>query len=207
MFVGRTWPNIVLANRFASWEHYLAALRSHYRRRLHQVLEDAAGFETRRMPCNLYTDKMHALYLEVHRRSKGRLERLISTFFRNLPESFCLTTYTAGGKLRGWTITLRDGDRFCFFLGGQDYSYSPRRLYLVKLLDVVKSGVESGASTIDLGQSAEVPKMRLGGRPHEKIMLAYHRRLIPRVMLRAGMGVLSYREHIPDTNVFKGGVL
>ncbi len=77
----------------------------------------------------------------------------------------------------------------------------------MKLLDVVRSGVESGASTIDLGQSAEVPKMRLGGRPQEKVMLAYHSRVIPRTMLRAGMGILSYRDRVPESCVFKAGVV
>ena len=203
MFAGRTWPTIVLSNPFGSWGEYVAALRSHYRRRLCQVQDQAAGYEVRRMPCSLFTDPMHALYVEVYNRSKGKLERLDCAFFRNLPGAFSLTTYTANGALRGWTITLRDGDRFSFFLGGQDYRHSPEQLYLVKLLDVVKSGVESGASTIDLGQSAEVPKMRLGGKPHEKIMLAYHHRPVPRALLRAGMGVLSYRDHFPGTCVFK----
>jgi hypothetical protein len=79
----------------------------------------------------------------------------------------------------------------------------PEKLYLAKLLDVVRCGVESGASSIDLGQSAAIPKMRLGGRPHEKIMLAYHHRVVPRLMLRVGMGALSYRKQYPDTSVFK----
>jgi hypothetical protein len=207
MFVGRTWPDIVLTNRFGSWDRYVAALRSEYRRRLRRVMNDASGYQVQRMPCSRFTNEMHALYLEVYRRSKGKLERLSAAFFRNLPASFGLTTFTAGGTLRGWTITLRHGDRFSFFLGGQDYRDEPRELYLVKLLDVVRSGVESGASTIDLGQSAEVPKTRLGGRPQEKVMLAYHSRVIPRAMLRAGMGILSYRVHVPETNVFKDGVV
>lgn len=206
MYVGRTWPDIVLENRFASWEHYLAALRSHYRRRLLQVVRDAAGFEVRRMPCSSFTDQMHALYLEVFARSEGKLECLSVEFFRNLPAAFCLTTYSAGGRVRGWAITVQDGGRDYFFLGGQDYSCSPEKLYLVKLLDIVKNGVGSNARSIDLGQSAEVPKMRLGGVPREKIMLAYHHRPLPRNLLRAGMGVLSYRKHFPVARVFKDGI-
>src|SRR5512141_2289255 len=116
-------------------------------------MEGSAGFEVRRMPCSAFNDEMHALYLEVYARSDGKLEKLTREFFRNLPESFCLSTYEAGGKMRGWTLTRHDGNRFHFFLGGQDYTYMPEKLYLAKLLDVVRSGVESGASSIDLGQS------------------------------------------------------
>lgn len=205
MFVGRTWPDIVLTNRFGRWDDYVAALRSDYRRRLSKIIAEAGGFEMRTMPCSAFTDEMHALYLEVLKRSTGKLEHLDCGFFRNLPKQFCLSTYAAAGKVRGWTITRKDGDRFYFFLGGQDYTYMPEKLYLVKLLDIVRSGVESGARLIDLGQSAETPKMRLGGRPREKLMLAYHSRSVPRTMLRAGMGILSYRKRFPEPLVFKRG--
>ncbi len=203
MSVGRTWPDIVLKNRCATWDDYLSSLRSDYRRRLRAVLKDAETIEARRRPCAAFTDEMHSLYLEVFRRSEGKLERLEAPFFRNLPANFCLNTFYAGGRIRGWTITVRDGDRFSFFLGGQDYGWSPRTLYHVKLMDVVRTGIESGATTIDLGQSAEVPKMRLGGEPREKFMLAYHHRAIPRALLRAGMGILSYRKNFPQAHVFK----
>jgi hypothetical protein len=203
MFPGRTWPDIVLTNRFESWQDYVSALRSDYRRRIVRVLADASGFETRRSSCRAFTDEMHALYLNVFSRSEGKLERLDASFFRNLPASFCLSTYAAGGMVRGWTITAKDADRCYFFLGGQDYAHAPKTLYLVKLLDVIKAGIGSAASTIDLGQSAEIPKMRLGGRVREKYMLGYHNRPIPRLLLRAGMGALSYRKKFPDTHVFK----
>ncbi|MGO9309377.1 MAG: hypothetical protein ACLQDL_10185, partial [Spirochaetia bacterium] len=97
MLAGRTWPDIVLANRFGSWEGYVSALRSDYRRRLMHVLDDASGFTMQQSSCSSFTDAMHALYLNVFNRSGGKLERLDVAFFRNLPDSFRLSTYTAGG--------------------------------------------------------------------------------------------------------------
>lgn len=204
MFPGRTWPDLVLANRFSSWEEYISALRSDYRRRLMRVLADASRYEIQRSSCQTFTNEMHRLYLNVFDRSEGKLERLEAPFFRNLPASFRLTTYAAGGMVRGWTITAGDTSRFHFFLGGQDYAHDPTSLYLVKLLDIIRTGIGLGAPTIDLGQSAEIPKMRLGARPREKYMLAYHHRPIQRSLLRAGMGVLSYRKRFPETHVFRG---
>ena len=204
MFPGRTWPDIVLAHRFSSWEEYVSALRSDYRRRLMRVMAAASGFEIRRTSCRAFTDDMHRLYLNVFSRSEGKLERLDASFFQNLPASFCLTTYAAEGSVRGWTITARDRDRFSFFLGGQEYAHDPKTLYLVKLLDIIRTGIGLGASTIDLGQSAEIPKMRLGGRPREKYMLAYHHRPLQKSLLRAGMGALSYRKRFPEMHVFRG---
>jgi hypothetical protein len=206
MFPGRTWPNIVLANRFSSWEEYISALRSDYRRRLMRVLAESSGFDIQRSSCRGFTNEMHCLYLNVFSRSEGKLERLDASFFQNLPASFCLTTYGARGTVRGWTITARDKDRnrFYFFLGGQEYTSDPKTLYLVKLLDIIRMGIGLGSSTIDLGQSAEIPKMRLGGQPREKYMLAYHHRPLQKSLLRAGMGALSYRKHFPETHVFRG---
>jgi hypothetical protein len=203
--VGRTWPDIVFANSFHTWEEYSSTLRSPYRRRLLQVQEYATSFTLCTGPCCSFTREMHAMYLQVFNRSQGKLERLETAFFRKLPESFCLTTYAAGGTLRGWTITQRDGDRFSFFLGGQDYRYNPKKLYLVQLMTVLRQGIASGAKLIDLGQSAEVPKMRLGGIPREKIMLGSHSRPMLRAMLHVGIGLLSYRKHFPETHVFRDG--
>ncbi len=203
--VGRTWPDIMFSNSFETWEQYIAGLRSPYRRRLMHVQEDAAGLVLHTGPCRSFTPEMHAMYLEVFNRSEGKLEKLDTTFFSHLPESFSLTTYMAGAILHGWTITHRDGERFSFFLGGQDYRYKPKRLYLVQLMTVLQHGIASGARTIDLGQSAEIPKMRLGGIPREKIMLGFHSRPMLAAILRAGIGLLSYRKHFPETHVFRDG--
>jgi hypothetical protein len=206
MAVGRTWPDIVFARRFDSWDHYVASLRSQYRHRLMKVQEDAARFSVQTESCTSFTEEMHAQYLEVLSRSQGKLEKLELGFFKNLPDGFCLTTYRTEGVVRGWAITLSDSERFYFFLGGQDYSYSPKSLYLVKLMTVLKQGIASGAALIDLGQSAEIPKTRLGGTPREKILLAYHTRPLFHRMLRATINLLSYHGRFPDTRVFKEGV-
>jgi hypothetical protein len=203
--VGRTWPDIVFTNSFQTWEQYISTLRSPYRRRLLQVQEDASRFALHTGPCLSFTREMHAMYLEVFGRSEGKLEKLDAAFFRHLPESFCLTTYAAEGTLHGWTITHRDGERFSFFLGGQHYRYHPKKLYLVQLITVLRHGIASGARMIDLGQSAEIPKMRLGGHPREKIMLGFHSRPMLRAILRTGFGLLSYRKHFPETHVFRDG--
>lgn len=201
--VGRTWPDIVLHNRFSSLPAYAASLCSSYRRRLRQIQRDARTFSICTGTCKSFDEQMHNMYLEVFMRSEGKLEKLECAFFRNLPESFCLTQYAAEGALRGWTITHGDGERFSFFLGGQDYRYDPKRLYRVQLMTVLQQGIASGTKQIHFGQSAEIPKMRMGGIPQEKIMLGYHSRPISRWMLGASMGMLSYRRYFPPTHVFK----
>ena len=205
MSVGRTWPSVVFANGFHSWEEYLASLRSPYRRRLSQIERTIDRLSIHTGPCSAFTGEMHELYQEVYLRSEGKLEELNAAFFHNLPPQFSLTTFRSERHLCGWAITLRDRDHFWFFLGGQDYRYTPREIYLAKLVSILRAGIESGAAIIDLGQSAEVPKTRLGGVCHEKVMLSHHHSTLLDGALRASMGILSYRGRVPETHVYRNG--
>lgn len=203
--VGRTWPGVVLVNRFGSFDAYRRALRAPYRRRLERVLAREATLRVETTPCARFGPEEHAQYLEVHARSEGKLERLTERFFRTLPEPFRLTTFHDGARLRGWIVTVLDGDRFWFFLGGQDHRADARELYLVKLLAVLRMGIEAGARLIDLGQSAEVPKLRLGGVAEELTMLGWHSFGPARAALGFASPLLSYRRRHAPPHVFREG--
>ena len=191
--VGRTFPDVVLANRFRGWDDYLSSLRSAYRRRLREIEVDSLRYDITTAPCSGFTDDEHRLYLNVLERSACRLERLSADFFRSLPGAFRLTRFTRDGALCGWVITVLDGGRYCFFLGGQGDSPRSESLYHVKLATILKQGIGLGAREIDFGQTAETPKMRLGGLPREKIMLGRHSNPLFHALLRASIGFLSYR--------------
>jgi hypothetical protein len=203
--VGRTWPGIVLAHRFAGFEEYRRSLRAPYRRRLDRILAREATLRIETGPCAAFGGAEHAQYLEVLARSEGKLERLSERFFRTLPDPFRLTTFREGGRLRGWVVTVPDRDRFWFFLGGQDHEADARELYLVKLLAVLRQGIAAGARVIDLGQSAEVPKLRLGGAAEELTMLGWHSARPARAALRLAAPLLSYRRRLPTQHVFREG--
>jgi hypothetical protein len=203
MSAGRTWPSVVFVNRFGSWEEYTVSLRSPYRRRLSLIERTIDRLSIQTAPCSTFTDEMHRLYLEVLERSEGKLEKLGSDFFRMLPSDFRLMTFTEAGHLCGWAITLMEADRFWFFLGGQDYHHAPREFYLAKLVTILRTGIESGAGIVDLGQSAEVPKTRLGGNCCEKLMLTHHHNPLLDGALRASMGMLSYQRRVPETHVYR----
>lgn len=203
--VGRTWPGVVLENRFADLEDYRRALRAPYRRRLDRILAREATLRIETGPCGAFGAREHAQYLEVWSRSEGKLERLSERFFRTLPEPFRLTTFREGDRLRGWIVTVPDGERFWFFLGGQDHDADARELYHVKLLAVLRQGLAAGARQIDLGQSAEVPKLRLGGVTEELAMVGWHSSGPLRAALRLGAPLLSYRRRFPAPRVFREG--
>ena len=204
LIVGRTLPTMLFSNTFLSYAKYLSSIRAHYRRRLLKISEDFNEVEKKQLSCKDFTSEMHAQYMEVLKRSKGKLETLSQDFFQQLPPIFVLTAYTIKTQLLGWKITLLFGNKYYFFLGGIDYRLRLKfNTYFNLLLDVLNEGIESKAEVIDFGQTAEVPKMRLGCTLDEKNMLAYHSNPLFRKFLKVGKKALEYSTVVEEAHVFK----
>jgi hypothetical protein len=201
---GRTLPTIILENSFTSFDGYLKSIRSSYRRRYKNISRKFKNISINSGPCSVFSKEMYQQYLEVLKRSKGRLERLTSDFFKYLPPAFRLTHFYDSKELVGWHITLKEENTFYYFLGGINYRQNNRySTYFNILFDILKQGIESGAERIDFGQTAEIPKMRLGGKVAEKFMLANHSNLLLKNLLIGGRALLEYSARFPDNNVLK----
>lgn len=202
--VGKTLPSIVINNSFSNFNDYCSALRAPYRRRLNQNMLLSSALEAREMPLSTFDDEMYRQYLAVYGRSKGKLEKLNKEFFVNLGSQFRLKVYKAGKETAGWSITLHYNSTSYFFLGGLNYELnSHHRTYFRMLADIVKDGIEWGCTAIDLGQTAEVPKTRLGGKAVPLFMEASHSNRALCRLLKTASGMLEYRTTLPKINVFK----
>ena len=202
--IGRTLPTVIMLNKFQSWESYLQSLRADYRRRFHLLSRPFKGVTVKRGGCPQFDDGMYHQYRQVLKRSKGRLETLSLGFFQNLPSIFNLTAYYSQENLLGWYISTMYGKKFYFFLGGIDYELNKQfNTYFNILFGIVREGIEKRASLIDLGQTAEIPKTRLGGEVVERFMLGHHTNWLFRKLLGAGKGILEYSITVPKTRVFK----
>jgi hypothetical protein len=201
---GKTLPTIVITNNFGSWEDYLGAMRADYRRRVRQLSFPFSEIHRKQVPCSHFDNQMYDQYLGVLKRSKGKLEILSMEFFQKLPSNFNLTAFYRADKLIGWYISSILREKFYFFLGGVDYKVNHQfNTYFNILLSVVKEGIDKQALLIDLGQTAEIPKLRLGGQLVEKKMGGYHSNRIMRILLKAGKNLLEYSTVILETHVFK----
>ena len=198
---GRTLPTVVVETPFSGFDDYLAGLRSDYRRRIRLIRRSWNGVEERRSDCSVFGPAEYALYEGVYERSQAKLEKLGPEFFRNLDNRFVLTRYYRQQRLIGWHITLIDGDVFYFFLEGHDPSVND--VYFNMLLGVMQQGLESGAARIDLGQTAEIPKMRLGGRLVERRMFATHQSRFVQLIVERTKRLLEYNRRVPETHVFR----
>jgi hypothetical protein len=204
MIPGKTLPSIILTNYFFSWEDYVGTMKANYRRRIRQLSVPFSEIDKRQLACSRFDSSMYDQYLCVLKRSKGKLETLSLEFFRQLPSTFNLTAFYDSEKLIGWYISSTYNEKLYFFMGGVDYRLNRQfNTYFNILINVVREGIEKRAAIIDLGQTAEIPKLRLGGKLVEKTMAGYHSNRIMRKFLEAGKSLLEYSTVVQETHVFK----
>lgn len=191
---GITLPTILFNNKFSSWTDYLNSLRSTYRRRINQINRHQPELRFDILPCTEFTEEMYEQYLNVYRKSSGKLEKLNLLFFKNLPSQFLLAVCYKNEKVIGWNITISWKNSHYFFLGGIDYTKNKmHHTYLQLLASIVKVGIAQGAKFIDLGQTAETPKMRMGGTPVPRYMEAHHSNSALNFLLRLFSPILEYK--------------
>ncbi len=201
---GITLPTIILKNTFKSWEEYLFNLRSDYRRRLKKVTKTSSDTELIKTGCSVFDDKMYEQYLQVYSKSTAKLEKLNLAFFKNLPPDFQLISCRKNGQTIGWNIILKSDQALFFFLGGIDYQQnSENQTYLKLLTNIVIEGIAQGVEVIDLGQTAEIPKMRLGGHLQAKYMEARHSNSFFHRLLKMSEKSLEYKREIHNHHVMK----
>ncbi len=200
----RLLPDMVFRNRFGSLDDYGESLRSTWRRRMKRSRRRFRGVETVRTGCSSFTPAHHALYLDVIDHATERLETLGLGFFQGLPRPLELVSCFHGGRLLGWRIVLAEGRRFTFVLGGHDYALNPRYdIYFNNLLGVLADGMACGAREIELGQTAEDAKARIGAQPVETRMLLRHGNPVVDRLLRVASPLLAYRRRPPVYRVFR----
>ena len=87
----KTLPTVVMSNHYTDWQHYINSLRTGYRRRLKLINQHDSELQFEKMLCSEFTETMYQQYLEVFKRSNGKLEKLSIDFFKHLPSDFILT--------------------------------------------------------------------------------------------------------------------
>jgi hypothetical protein len=207
LFNGHTLPSIEFNNDFTSVAEYLKSLRADYRHRIDKIKRKSNELQLSHCNCSNFDKEMYEQYRNVYDHSKAKLELLDYEFFKNLPNDFKLTTATLNGQPAGWFITLIADNEMQFFLGGLDYSLNKKLgTYHRLLMEIIFQGINSGVKRIDLGQTAEIPKLRLGGTVQSKYMIASHNNFIINTLLRNSKKLLEYGNTFPKHNVFRKAI-
>ncbi|MBN2722455.1 MAG: GNAT family N-acetyltransferase [Deltaproteobacteria bacterium] len=203
---GKTLPTVLLKKTFNSADHYLTSLRSDYRRRIRLSAEKMKSLKLQSIRCADFTHDMYRLYLQVFEKSEAKLEKLSFDFFKNLPAPFSLRViFDEQNSPLAFHCSLENNDEFDFFMGGVDYSVLHKYdLYFNITSDVVQQYALGDASYLDMGQTAETPKLRLGGLCQPLYMFGYHPGVLFRWLFRIAKPWLEYRNTPDRYHVFPG---
>ena len=200
---GETLPTCKLQIMWNSFEDYKLSLRSHYRYRLNNALKKGEKIIIKKLEDNsLFDEPMYALYEQVYEKSNYKLEKLSIDFFRRMPTDiyvFYIEEHPAA------FVQLADHKNELFFVfGGMDYALNHGYdLYRNMLIFILRHGIENKYESIDMGQTAEDAKMKLGCKQYKKYMHLYHPNFIIRFLIKLFVKKLSYKPLELKINLFK----
>jgi len=199
-----TLSSHVFYNRFATFEHYLSSLRSHYRYRVKKALKKASGLSMVKIKQKDFNKEHYALYLEVYQNSKDKLECLTMAFFRTFPSELYVFKKRDSDVSLGFVQLVQEGDKLIFLFGGfkkdcnRDYD-----LYMKMLIEIIRIGIERGVDRIEFGQTAEETKLKLGCVAIPKYLYVHHSNSALQYLISKVLPLLSYKPHNITYNVFK----
>ncbi|HAS83084.1 MAG TPA: hypothetical protein DCS43_10535 [Verrucomicrobia bacterium] len=181
---------------------WLASFRSSYRRRIRQAQSRWEGVAASRLLPSEFGLDYYALYRSVWQRSAFQLECQPVDFFQRFPAR--ITGFKMQGHALGFIQTVRDGGTLYFLFGGMDYALRDRYdVYWNLLLAVIAEAFEEGCHTVELGQTAELAKQRLGGQLVARHLHARHANKAVNKGLRMAARCLSYRPPEGGVHVFR----
>ncbi len=200
----RSLPTVILKLGSDNFSGYENSLRHDYRRRIHRIREKFEGVTPVITDCSVFSEEHYSLYQQIMKKTTTKVETLSYEAFRNLPANFRLTTYYIDNKMLCWHIVCRDEKLLFFYFGGMNYALRDKyQSYNNNLLGIVEDAFEMDFGTIDLGQTAEIAKTRLGGVLSDRRMFFYHKNPVVNGLIRLFRNVIAYTKTNELPHVFK----
>jgi hypothetical protein len=200
---GMTLPNCELEIAWPDFTTYLDRMRSHYRYKLRRAINCFQGVRTTVLsPKDQFDDKIYRLYEQVYNHSQYRLEKLPIAFFQQFPGIISL--FSIEDTLLGFTHTMMQNRELFFVFGGLDYALNRKfHTYVNMLLHIIRTGMEQGVKLVNLGQTAEGIKTRLGCKLRPRYLYVRHSNALLNMVVRRSAGLFGYSSSTPGYHVFK----
>ncbi len=173
-----------MSPEWKSFDEYLAALTSSYRK-----------------------TARHTIERQVHDRQKMRLVSLHPEFIpalaATLKDRFRCTVLRKGDRMVGFVTTLKDGDLAVgYYIGFDTAANKEIPVYFRLLQAVVDDAIQMGCRKISFGRTALEPKARLGAKPEPLHVWVRHRVPALNLLVRGLMQSISHEE-APERSPFK----
>ncbi len=205
-------PTVVVPLSYGSFDEYLAAMRSQYRRRATKTLTRSAELriEHRRQFAELAPDLARLWHLVYDRADELRREVLTPGYFRavsTLDHTSVLLARHADGSLASFALLLSDRPWMWFLHCGFDEAAGRSEgAYFRLLYEIVRVAIGDGVELLDLGMTTVQPKLDVGGVPVPLYALVKHRnRLAHRAVVAFANGP-ARPPVVEPRRVFKGPV-
>jgi len=203
---GETLPACLMEINWTSWKQYLESLRSPYRYRIKKARQKWQQVEVELVASQEFDLKCYRLYEEVFNRSEAKLEKLNLEFFKDLPLPSVLLKAKFKGQLLGFVQLVHNGPELIFLFIGFDHKLNRTfDIYFNILLEIVAFAIQKGYKIIDLGQTAEETKLKLGSKLLRKGMHLSHSWDILDKFANKHLDLFSYKVPRYNFHVFKDG--
>lgn len=204
-------PTVVVPLEFSSFDEYLRAMRSQYRRRAHQVLERSAELEVEHLrDFGHLADELARLWHLIFERARElRREVLTASYFAamsSLEGSSVLVLRRPDRSIASFALLFADHPWLSFLQCGFDAEAARGDgAYFRLLYEIVRLGIEGGYRHAELGMTTVDPKLDVGGVPVPLYALLRHRnRLAGLAIARLASGRLGPPQ-VEARRVFKAG--
>jgi len=202
---GNTLSTYVFENRFKDFESYLKALRSPYRYRINKALKKGKTLKIKTIEPQAFNSKYYKLYEEVFNNSNDQLEKLTLDFFQTYPAEI-ITFEDYLGEAVGFVQLKIVSNELMFLFGGFNKEVNLKYdLYYNMLLYIIKRGIESKVKTINMGQTADESKIKVGCTEEEKYLYCYHSNRLLNKLINTLIPLFSFKRYAIKHHVFKEG--
>ncbi len=219
------YVSLNLDEKWSSFQDYLGAMRSPFRRQINQnlaklflhvnkpALPEDGGNNTItprievKSPCPADAAVFHKLYLEVMQRAKNKMEILNKQFFENIfgsMQNFSLISLKDKDEVLGSALICRDNDVMTFLLIGMDYDKMKKYdTYFNLVYKVISQAIKERFRILDMGQTSYYFKQRCGGVCEERYFYIKSLNKPVHFLLSAFKSQLFPTTHINSLQVFR----
>ena len=207
-----TEPNMVLKidSRWGSYEDYLGALDSKYRKNCKDQAKKiaAAGCVIESLTdLRPHARRLHELYLNVNGNAAVRLftlpENYLTGLAQELGTDFSCHVVRRGEEILGFVTAVRDGETAIGYLIGFDREAAAGLpIYLRLLHSTLNDAIRWKCSRLSLGRTALEPKAALGAKPEPMSVYVRHRFPVMNWVMRGMLGSIPHAE-APERSPFK----
>jgi len=203
---GITLPACKMEIRWSNFSQYLESLRSPYRYRIKKAQEKWQDVTVDFLEPALFDAELYRLYEGVFNNSRVKLEKLKLGFFQQMPLPSVLIKASFQGQKLGFVQLVENGRELIFLFIGLNYELNRTfDIYLNLLLEIIRFAIDNGFKIIDLGQTAEETKLKLGSKLIKKGMYISHSNPLLDKLANQNINLFSYKMPSFNFHVFKSG--